>query len=72
MPLKGPYAVLMFDPIELDIDTVSHTDMKGTYVFDINHRDTGIQELQKAVTFSRQQLLGEASKRGYNVLLVER
>ncbi|KAJ2928869.1 hypothetical protein H1R20_g8228, partial [Candolleomyces eurysporus] len=56
---------------ELDIDTVSQTDIKGTYVFDMKTRYSGIQDLQRALTFSRQQLLREAFERGYNVLLVE-
>ena len=59
-------------PLELEIDSVSHSDMRGTYVFDMKIRHSGIQELQKAVRFSRQQLLREAAKRGYNILLVER
>lgn len=56
---------------ELDIDVVSKTDIKGTYVYDLKTGYAGIQDLQKAVTFSRQQLLREASRRGYNILLVE-
>ncbi|KAF5337094.1 hypothetical protein D9611_003248 [Ephemerocybe angulata] len=56
---------------ELDLDEISKTDIKGTYVFDLKAGYAGIQDLQKAVTFSRQQLLREASRRGYNVLTVE-
>ncbi|KAJ3546990.1 hypothetical protein NMY22_g1834 [Coprinellus aureogranulatus] len=56
---------------ELDLEAVSKTDIKGTYVFDMKHGYAGIQDLQKALTFSRKQLMGEATRRGYNVLLVE-
>ena len=61
-----------FAPSELDIETVSRADIKGTYVFDMKNGYAGIQDLQKALTFSRKQLLQEATRRGYNALLVER
>ncbi|EAU93338.2 hypothetical protein CC1G_08651 [Coprinopsis cinerea okayama7 len=60
---------------ELQIDSISDTELNGTYVFDINPSNgkayRGIHDLHRAVNFSRQQLMSEASKRGFNVLLVE-
>lgn len=54
----------------LDIVAVGETDTRGTYVFDVHHFKKGA--LHNAVVFSRQQLIGEITKKGYNILLVER
>ncbi|TFK23123.1 hypothetical protein FA15DRAFT_594843 [Coprinopsis marcescibilis] len=59
----------------LDIADISQTDIKGTYIFDLNQKDgrgyRGTHDLLRAVDFSRQQLLSEAEKKGFNVLLIE-
>jgi hypothetical protein len=57
--------------LDLDITAVGEADVRGTYVFDVNHMKRRINP-QDAVVFARKQLLSEISKKGYNVLLLER
>lgn len=56
---------------ELDVLSVGDADTCRTYVFDVK-RLIGKSELRDAVVFARQQLLQEVTKKGYNVLLLER
>lgn len=52
-----------------DIVHISETDLEGTYLFEVKD---DAQYAQRALVFSRQQLLIASSKKGYNALLLER
>jgi hypothetical protein len=54
--------------LDLDIIYVADNDTVGTYVFDVKRSS----EFRDTVLFSRQRLLHEISKKGLNVLLMER
>ncbi|KAK7058262.1 hypothetical protein VNI00_001893 [Paramarasmius palmivorus] len=55
---------------DLNVVQVSSRDMSRTYVFDV--RRSQIHNVKKqAMEFARKQLLLEASKHGYNVLILE-
>ncbi|KAJ7293346.1 hypothetical protein C8J57DRAFT_1042995 [Mycena rebaudengoi] len=55
---------------ELDVVSVGEADMCGTYVFEVEQLKNAA-ELQKLVTFARQQLFQVVSKKGFNILLLE-
>jgi len=57
--------------IDMDVETMSDTDTRGTYVFEVKHKASHAA-LQNAIVFAQQQLLKEVAKRGYNILLTER
>lgn len=57
--------------LDLDVVHVGDTDTCGTYVFEVNHLPKGTQ-LRHVVFFAREQLLQEAAKKNFNVLLLER
>ncbi|KAK0246003.1 hypothetical protein EDD85DRAFT_1017016 [Armillaria nabsnona] len=57
------------DEDSLDIVAVSDADTRGTYVFEVNHLTR--TALRNAVTFSRQQLIHQVAKKGFNVLVLE-
>ncbi len=61
---------LIHDTDSLDIVAVSDADTRGTYVFEVNHLTR--TALRNAVTFSRQQLIHQVAKKGFNVLVLER
>jgi hypothetical protein len=56
---------------DLDIVRVGETDKCGTYVFEVKHLPKDYH-LRNAVFFAREQLLQEAAKTDFNVLLLER
>jgi hypothetical protein len=56
---------------DLVIVTVGDANTRGTYVFEGNHSKKCIDP-RDAVVFAQQQLLKEAAKKGFNVLLLER
>ncbi|KAF8898352.1 hypothetical protein BD779DRAFT_1483476 [Infundibulicybe gibba] len=62
---------MYYDDDDLDIVAIGETDTRGTYTFDVKHRSSQRRECQEAVIFSRQQLMQEILKKGYNTLLVE-
>jgi len=51
---------------------VGEADTRGTYVFEGNHSKKRMIDPRDAVVFARQQLLQETTKKGFNVLLLER
>ena len=57
--------------LDLDIDHVGDNDTVGTYVFDVTHINEG-SNFRNALLFSRQRLLQEVAKRGFNILVLER
>jgi hypothetical protein len=57
--------------VDLQISRVGRIDTVGTYVFDTSRIRDG-QELRRMLLFSRRLLLQEVSKRGFNILLIER
>jgi len=57
--------------LDLDIVRVGETDKCGTYVFEVKHFPKD-GHLRNAVFFAREQLLQEAAKTDFNVLLLER
>ncbi|KAK7463823.1 hypothetical protein VKT23_005760 [Stygiomarasmius scandens] len=59
-----------FEDEDMDVETMSDTDTRGTYVFDVKHKASHAA-LQNAIVFAQQQLLKEVAKRGYNILLIE-
>jgi hypothetical protein len=61
---------MYYDDEDLDIVRVGDADTCGTYVFEVKHlpKDT---QLRSAVFFAREQLLQEAAKKNFNVLLLE-
>jgi len=62
----------MYDEDEdLDFDTVNDYDIRGTYVFDVKLHKKNDAEIRNAVIISRQQLLQEVAKKGFNHLLSE-
>jgi len=63
--------ILLSAYLDLDIVRVGDTDKCGTYVFEVKHFPKDGQ-LRNAVFFAREQLLQEAAKKDFNVLLLER
>jgi len=61
---------MYYDDEDLDIVHVGETDTCGTYVFEVKHLPQDAQ-LRHAVFFAREQLLQEAGKKNFNVLLLE-
>jgi hypothetical protein len=61
----------MFHYQDLEIVTVGDADTRGTYVFEGNQSKKSIDP-RDAVVFAQQQLLKEAVKKGFNILLLER
>ncbi|KAF8078383.1 hypothetical protein FPV67DRAFT_1465084 [Lyophyllum atratum] len=61
---------MYYEDEDLDIAVVGETDIRGTYVFEVN-AGKKTPDLRRAVEFARQQLLQEVIKKGYNVLLLE-
>lgn len=61
---------------DMDVVSVSPQEMRGHYFFDLSGKNKdagyrGSQDLTRAVSFARQELMREAAKKGYNVLLIE-
>lgn len=61
---------------KLNIHSVCESDLRRTYIFDIGSRKkgrgyAGHPDLHHALSFSREQLLEEAAKLGYNALVIE-
>jgi hypothetical protein len=69
--LFGILLILLSAYLDLDIVRVGDTDKCGTYVFEVKHFPKDGQ-LRNAVFFAREQLLQEAAKKDFNVLLLER
>jgi len=61
---------MYYDDEDLDIVRVGETDKCGTYVFEVKHLPKDYH-LRNAVFFAREQLLQEAAKTDFNVLLLE-
>ncbi|KIM84562.1 hypothetical protein PILCRDRAFT_387780 [Piloderma croceum F 1598] len=61
---------MYYDDEDLDIVRVGETDKCGTYVFEVKHFPKDCH-LRNAVFFAREQLLQEAAKTDFNVLLLE-
>ncbi|KAF8226061.1 hypothetical protein L208DRAFT_389097 [Tricholoma matsutake] len=59
-----------YEDDDLDIVTVGKADTRGTYVFEGNRSKKNIDP-RDAVVFAQQQLLKEAAKKGFNILLFE-
>ncbi|KAG6911778.1 hypothetical protein DXG01_000024 [Tephrocybe rancida] len=61
---------MYYEDEDLDVAVMGESDTRGTYVFEV-HSGKKAPELRKAVEFSRQQLLQEIIKKGYNILVLE-
>lgn len=57
--------------LDLDVVAVGERDIHGTFTFNVAYSERS-KDLRNAVMFARQQLLHEATKNGYNILLMER
>jgi len=65
-----PVPMYYDDDEDLDVVRVGESDTCGTFVFEVKHLPKGTH-LRNAVFFAREQLLQEATKRDFNVLLLE-
>ncbi|KAG6832206.1 hypothetical protein H0H92_004171 [Tricholoma furcatifolium] len=61
---------MYFEDEDLDIAVMGESDIRGTYVFEVQSNKKK-PELRKAVEFARQQFLNEIIKKGYNILVLE-
>ena len=57
--------------VDLDLISMGHEIMRGTYTFDLKPPQTG-KHFRSAVVFARQRLLQAGEERGFNNLLMER
>jgi len=57
--------------LDLDVVAIGERDIHGTFTFSVAYSERS-KDLRNSVMLARQQLLHEATKNGYNILLMER
>ncbi|KIK02303.1 hypothetical protein K443DRAFT_131892 [Laccaria amethystina LaAM-08-1] len=59
-----------YEDEDLDVVAMGERDIHGTFTFNVAYAERS-KDLRNSVMFARQQLLLEATKNGYNILLME-
>ncbi|KAF8168334.1 hypothetical protein B0H34DRAFT_56242 [Crassisporium funariophilum] len=62
---------MYYDEEDLEVVAIKDSNIRRTYVLQVKTDTRQSQDLPHAVMFAREQLLQEAKKNGYNILLLE-